>query len=139
MKITSKGRYGIKILLDLVKNSNENHWIKSKEISERQNIPIKYLEQIMNILKKCGYVESSRGADGGYRLSKEPEAITLYEVLKCLEGDLSILDPKSDISSGRAGLFWKEIDEKIQEMLSINLKEFLNKLENQDDVFMYYI
>lgn len=139
MKITSKGRYGIKIMMDLAKNYNSNIVVKSKEISERQNIPIKYLEQIINILKKSGFVVSIRGAEGGYRLSRPPEEITLYDVLKCLEGNLSIIDPKSDISIGNAGLFWKEIDMIIKEKLNINLREFLSKIENNNEFLMYYI
>ncbi len=139
MKITSKGRYGIKIMIDLAKYYNSNTLIKSKEISVRQNIPIKYLEQIINSLRKCGFVKSIRGAEGGYRLAKPPENITLYEILECLEGPLSIIDSKSDIVQGDAGLFWKEIDNKIKEMLSINLIEFINKMENNKDFLMYYI
>jgi len=139
MKITSKGRYGIKIMIDLTKYYNSNTLIKSKEISVRQNIPIKYLEQIINSLRKCGLVKSIRGAEGGYRLAKPPENITLYEILECLEGSLSIIDSKSDIVQGDAGLFWKEIDIKIKEMLSINLIEFINKMENNKDFLMYYI
>ncbi|GIX42846.1 MAG: AsnC family transcriptional regulator [Leptospiraceae bacterium] len=139
MKITSKGRYGIKIMIDLVKYYNSNTLVKSREISERQNIPIKYLEQIINNLRKCGLVISIRGAEGGYKLSKPPETITLYDILKCLEGNLSIIDPKSDIVQGDAGLFWKEIDNKIKDMLSINLVDFMNKMENNDDSLMYYI
>jgi len=139
MKITSKGRYGIKIMIDLAKYYNSNTLIKSKEISVRQNIPIKYLEQIINSLRKCGFVKSIRGAEGGYRLAKPPENITLYEILECLEGSLSIIDSKSDIVQGDAGLFWKEIDLKIKDMLSINLIEFMNKMENNKDFLMYYI
>jgi Rrf2 family protein len=139
MKITSKGRYGIKIMIDLAKYYNSNTLIKSKEISGRQNIPIKYLEQIINSLRKCGLVKSIRGAEGGYRLAKPPENITLYEILECLEGSLSIIDSKSDIVQGDAGLFWKEIDLKIKDMLSINLIEFINKMENNKEFLMYYI
>jgi Rrf2 family protein len=139
MKITSKGRYGIKIMIDLAKYYNSNTLIKSKEISVRQNIPIKYLEQIINSLRKCGFVKSIRGAEGGYRLAKPPENITLYEILECLEGSLSIIDSKSDIVQGDAGLFWKEIDLKIKDILSINLIEFMNKMENNKDFLMYYI
>ena len=126
-------------MIDLTKYYNSNTLIKSKEISVRQNIPIKYLEQIINSLRKCGLVKSIRGAEGGYRLAKPPENITLYEILECLEGSLSIIDSKSDIVQGDAGLFWKEIDIKIKEMLSINLIEFINKMENNKDFLMYYI
>lgn len=139
MKITSKGRYGIKIMLELAKHYNKNLFVKSKEISEKQNIPIKYLEQIINNLKKCGLVESIRGAEGGYKIAKNPETITIYEILQCLEGNLSILDSKNDFIKGDSGQFWLEIDEKIRSMLSINLYDFINRIENNKDSMMYYI
>ncbi len=139
MKITSKGRYGIKIMIDLAKNYNNNYLIKSKEISERQNIPIKYLEQIINNLRKCGLVISIRGAEGGYKLARSPENITLYDILVCLEGNISIIEQKGDIVQGEAGKFWKEIDAKIKEMLSVDLITFINKIEKNDESIMYYI
>ncbi|MFN3605391.1 MAG: RrF2 family transcriptional regulator [Leptonema sp. (in: bacteria)] len=139
MKITSKGRYGIKIMLELAKNYNKDLYIKSKEISEKQNIPIKYLEQIINNLKKCGLVDSIRGAEGGYKIARNPESITIYEILQCLEGNLSILDPHSDLIKGDSGQFWKEIDKQIQSMLSINLNDFITRIENNNDFIMYYI
>lgn len=139
MKITSKGRYGLKIMIELAKHYNKSIFIKSKEISEKQNIPIKYLEQIINSLKKCGLVESIRGSEGGYKIAKNPENITIYEILLCLEGNLSIIDPKNDFVSGESGNFWKEIDNQIKTMLSINLNDFIIKLENHQDSIMYYI
>lgn len=139
MKITSKGRYGIKIMIDLAKNYNNNLLIKSKEISDRQDIPIKYLEQIINSLRKCGLVKSIRGAEGGYKLARSPESITLYDIILCLEGNISIIEQKDDIVKGEAGKFWKEIDVKIKEMLSIDLLSFINKIEKDESSIMYYI
>lgn len=126
-------------MLYLARNFSRHQLRKSREIAENQNIPVKYLEQIMNSLKKCNLVESIRGAEGGYRLPRPPEEITIYEILKCLEGDLSILENSNELLQSPAGNFWKEIDRKIQEMLSINLKEFLDRMENREESFMYYI
>lgn len=139
MKITSKGRYGLKIMLELSAKESLGRLIKSREIAERQNIPVKYLEQIINILKRQRLVLSVRGAEGGYRLAKDPDEITVYQILTALEGDLSILDKNSDLNEGYRAIFWTDIDSQIKEMLNIQLSEFLNKSMQMGETPMYYI
>ena len=76
MKISTKGRYALRTMIDLaMNNTGEN--ISIKAIAERQGISTKYLEQIISILNKAGYVKSERGANGGYRLTKKPEEYTV--------------------------------------------------------------
>ena len=82
MKISTKGRYAVRVMLDLALN-------KVKEIAGRQGISEKYLEQIIAVLNKAGYVKSVRGAQGGYRLAKEPEEYTVGMVLRLTEGSLA--------------------------------------------------
>jgi Rrf2 family cysteine metabolism transcriptional repressor len=113
--------------------------MKSREIAENQNIPLKYLEQIINMLKKRGFVISVRGAEGGYRIARHPREITVYQILTALEGDLSILDKNSDLNDGYRALFWNEIDNRIREMLDINLEDFLHQSRSIQDSLMYYI
>ena len=72
MKISTKGRYALRLMLDLAQN-NTGEMIRVKEISERQGISEKYLEQIITMLKRANYVKSLRGAQGPYRLAKEPK------------------------------------------------------------------
>lgn len=139
MKITSKGRYGLKIMLELSAPEAHNRLLKSREIAEKQNIPLKYLEQIINILKKRGLVISVRGAEGGYRIARDPREITVFQILTALEGDLSILDKNSDLNEGYRALFWNDIDNRIKEMLDINLLDFLNQSRSVQDSLMYYI
>ena len=139
MKITSKGRYGLKIMLELSAPEARSRLLKSREIAENQNIPLKYLEQIINILKKRGLVISVRGAEGGYRIARDPQEITVFQILTALEGDLSILDKNSDLNEGYRALFWTEIDHRIKEMLDINLLDFLNQSRSIQDSLMYYI
>jgi Rrf2 family cysteine metabolism transcriptional repressor len=139
MKITSKGRYGLKIMLELARPEMQNRLMKSREIAENQNIPLKYLEQIINMLKKRGFVISVRGAEGGYRIARHPREITVYQILTALEGDLSILDKNSDLNDGYRALFWNEIDNRIREMLDINLEDFLHQSRSIQDSLMYYI
>lgn len=99
MKISTKGRYAVRVMLDLALH-NTGECIKVKEIATRQGISEKYLEQIIAVLNKAGYVKSVRGAQGGYRLSKEPEDYTVGMVLRLTEGSLApvaCLDDGADI------------------------------------------
>lgn len=88
MKISTKGRYAVRVMLDLAKH-NTGECIKVKEIAERQGVSEKYLEQIIGVLNKAGYVKSVRGAQGGYRLVKEPGEYTVGMILRLTEGSLA--------------------------------------------------
>ncbi len=88
MKISTKGRYALRIMADLAIHDN-GKYIRLKEISERQAITLKYLEQIMSLLTKAGYVKSYRGNSGGYMLARKPEEYTVGEILRTTEGSLS--------------------------------------------------
>ena len=76
MKISTKGRYALRIMIDLAENAN-GEYIRLKDISARQGITLKYMEQIMPMLTKAGYVRSYRGNNGGYMLAKEPEILSV--------------------------------------------------------------
>ena len=88
MKISTKGRYATRIMLDLALNNN-GECIKVKDIAARQGISEKYLEQIIAVLNKAGYVKSVRGAQGGYRLTKKPEEYTIGMILRLTEGSMA--------------------------------------------------
>ncbi len=88
MKISTKGRYALRLMLDLA-NNHQYGYTPVKEISLRQDISDKYLEQIISRLSKAGLVISARGAQGGYKLAKEPAECTVGEILRVLEGDLA--------------------------------------------------
>lgn len=85
MKITTKGRYAIHILYDLAVNGTE-HPVSVKEMATRQEISVKYTEQIISILNKAGYVSSSRGFQGGYRLTKPLNEYVIGDILRLTEG-----------------------------------------------------
>ena len=88
MKLSTKGRYGLRALIDLALFS-ENEPVSIASIAERQSISVSYLEQLMAKLKKAGLVESIRGAQGGYVLAKQIETITVGDILRALEGNLN--------------------------------------------------
>lgn len=91
MKLSTKGRYGLRALIDLAQYSGEAP-VSITSISARQDLSERYLEQLMSLLKKAGIVRSVRGAGGGYVLAKELEKISVGDVLRALEGDLSPVD-----------------------------------------------
>ena len=91
MKLSTRGRYGIHTMYDLALNGEKGPQ-SIKAIAEREGIPEAYLEQLIAVLKREGLVNSTRGAQGGYVLARKPEAITVGDVLRALEGGLSLVD-----------------------------------------------
>ena len=84
MKISTKGRYALRLMLDLAEHQNEG-FIALKDIAERQNISKKYLEQIVPMLNKAGLLRTNRGYQGGYQLSRQPSEYTLGDILRVTE------------------------------------------------------
>ena len=91
MKISTKGRYGLRVMIDLAIQSetDKDKYISLSEISSRQQISVKYLEMIVGILAKSGLVLSLRGKFGGYRLMRDPSEYTVGEILRALEGSFA--------------------------------------------------
>ena len=87
MKISTKGRYALRIMLDLAMN-DRSQLVPLKAIAARQNITVKYMEQIMTPLSRAGFVTSERGANGGYRLSRSPENYRVGDILRVMEGSI---------------------------------------------------
>ena len=88
MKVSTKGRYALRLMVDLGLQE-EDSYISLKDISRRQNISIKYLEQIVTPLNRAGLVRSARGAQGGYRLAKAPAEYTAGQILRTIEGSMA--------------------------------------------------
>lgn len=88
MKISTKGRYALRLMLDLAIN-HTGSYIPLKTVAQRQEISDKYLEQIIHQLSKAGFVQSARGAQGGYRLTRTPAQYTIGEILRSVEGSLA--------------------------------------------------
>ena len=120
MKISTKGRYAIKLMLDLALYS-KGQPVKIKEIAKRQGISEKYLEQIISVLNRAGYVRSVRGAQGGYLLRKAPEEYTVGMILRLTEGSLApvaCLDEGDDVDCEKREecvtlILWKKINDAI--------------------------
>ena len=98
MKISTKGRYALRMMLDLAIHQNEG-FVSLKDIADRQGISKKYLEQIVPLLNRTGMLRTNRGYQGGYRLAKSPDAYTVGEILRLTEGDLAPLPVYREIPS----------------------------------------
>lgn len=87
MKVSTKGRYAIRLMIDI--GIQNNGYVRLKDVAKRQEISIKYLEQIVGSLQKAGLLLSSRGAQGGYRLAKDPTEYKIGEILRATEGSIA--------------------------------------------------
>ena len=130
MNITTRGRYALKIMIDLAKQKGDTP-ISLKAVSQRQGISMKYLEAIAGILNKAGYLLSSRGKNGGYRLAKEPKDCNVCQILRCTEGSLApvaCVDGGCPNSEGCVTLpLWAGLDRCIDAYLSgITLQDVLD-------------
>ena len=130
MNITSKGRYALQVMLDLAQHRDEG-FISLKTIADRQGYSMKYLEMIVGQLKKAELLSSTRGKEGGYKLTRPPEDYTVGEILRCMEDNLA---PVSCIKSGGvccelAGMtapMWKELDDITNSYLDdVSLQDLL--------------
>lgn len=123
MKISTKGRYALRIMVDLAQQQS-SAFIPLRDVSERQDISEKYAEMIVGLLSKTGFLFSSRGKGGGYKLAQPPEAITVGAVLKAVEGSLapvSCLEIPNNVCP-RADRcvtlpMWRELERRIDEYL----------------------
>lgn len=95
MKLSSKSEYALLALIDLAKIHKSNKLSTISVIAERNQIPKKYLEQILLILKRGGYLKSYKGAEGGYKLAKEPKKISLAEIIRLMDGALAPVESVS--------------------------------------------
>lgn len=89
MMVSTRGRYALRMMIDLAENSHGGAYIAMKDIAERLEISKKYMEQIMPVLVKNGLVEGMQGQGGGYRLTRRPEEYRVGEILRLTEGDLA--------------------------------------------------
>ena len=144
MKVSTKGRYGLKALVDIAMYSN-SEVVTLKSISERQNISEGYLEQIFSTLRKSGLVIGRKGAQGGYSLSKPINEITIGEILRVLEGELVLVDVNNistvdNLENCINQNLWNVINKNINDYFdSINLEDLVNKYKSESHNFVYII
>ena len=132
MKISTKGRYALRIMMDLAINSN-GKYISLTDISKRQEISNKYLEQIIALLNRAGFLDTARGQTGGYKLVKMPKEYVIGDILRATEGDLAPIyclteDGECNRQEGsKTYSFWNGLDEVINEYVNNKTLEDLIK------------
>jgi len=145
MKLSTKGRYGIRLMVDLALHHGEGQ-ILLKDIAERQEISEKYLWQLIPPLKNAGLLSSTRGAHGGYMLTKPPAQITLKDIVIAVEGSMCLVDcvdnpsvcSRADTCASRD--VWCEISEKILQALeAITLEKLVEHQQRKTKALTYVI
>ncbi len=145
MRISTKGRYGLRVLVDIALHPDES--VILRDIARRQSISEKYLWQVINPLKAAGFVHSLRGSKGGYMLAKDPAEITVLDVVTALEGPVSIVECLS--GEDACGLqvecatrdVWRKVEDGIKEIMrGITLADLVRKQrESQSRSVLSYV
>lgn len=144
MKISTRGRYGIRLLIDLAEHFKEAH-VALATIAERQNISARYLEQVAVILRRAGYIRSVKGASGGYTLVQNPTDIIIGDALRVLEGDILLVD---DLRPGeRENKLQQCIRTTVYNRLNARVANFFDRISlssilgtvDPDESYMYFI
>ncbi|GHV06843.1 Rrf2 family transcriptional regulator [Campylobacterota bacterium] len=134
--ISSKGHYSLSAMLYLAQNQYQ--LVQIKEIAEGSNIPQNYLEQLLVQLKKVGFVESIRGAKGGYKMAINPKKVTVLEILAAMESEAQSPE-KYGLDSVVLNGFWEEMSRKIEAVFSVPLQELVDRVESYNEAVMYHI
>lgn len=138
MKLSTKGRYGLRAMLDIAL-SEEDGPIANHTIAQRQEISERYLEQLLIPLKRAGLVKSIRGSQGGYRLGRAPKDISVGDIIRVLEGPLAPVDCVNELNpedckradSCVTRLIWTEVRNSVTEILdSYSLEDLVNESHN---------
>lgn len=136
MKISTKGRYALRMMLDLAEHRNEGY-VTLKDIAQRQGISKKYLEQIVPLLNKADILRANRGYKGGYTLVKEPSEYTVGDILRIAEGSLAPVSCVDGVECARCDNcmtihVWQGLDQVITEYLDgITLQDILDDYKNR--------
>ena len=146
MKLSTKGRYGLRALVDLAANE-AGEAVSLAQTAKRQMLSLNYLEQVFGMLRRAGIVVGVKGSNGGFRLARSMDDITVKEILEALEGKFSIADGAGEdtqdpVQNALRDLLWDEIDRKIKQFLREKtlgslVREYRRNLEK--GTIMYYI
>jgi Rrf2 family protein len=149
MRLSTKGRYGVRAMFDLAMHADEGA-VALKSVAQREHISEKYLEHLFASLKKAGLIHSVRGAQGGYRLGKPPEEITIGDIIRVLEGPVSptecVIEETGSKRCERSAecvmrLVWCKVKDEIDRVLdSITLADICEEQRRlRDEGYMFYI
>lgn len=147
MKVSTKGRYGLRAMVDLAIHSSDGH-VALNAIADRQDISVNYLEQVFSTLRKAGLVKSIKGAQGGYMLSMRPSQMTVGMILRALEGKLVVVDETENTGADQSVqhciqlMVWDVMTETVNKMVDqMTLEDLVNEYRNLsgNETSVYYI
>jgi Rrf2 family protein len=139
MKISAKEEYACLAVMELALNYDPDIPIRVQDIAERQKIPVKFLFQIMQVLKRVDIVRSKRGTDGGYVLARPPEEITVGDVIQSISGPFVQLSPHGE-STYQFKPIWEQVDQAIGSVLNeVTFSGLVQQTRSRDRQIMYHI
>ena len=144
MKISTRGRYGIRLLIDLAEHTGEPH-VSLASVAERQHISVRYLEQVAVILRRAGFIRSVKGASGGYALAMRPQDIIIGDALRELEGDMLVVDPplpgttESTLQRCIRLTVFGRLNDRIAQVIDRKTLASVVGTIDPDDSYMYFI
>ncbi|MDR3145409.1 MAG: Rrf2 family transcriptional regulator [Treponema sp.] len=144
MKISTRGRYGMRLLIDLAEHTGESH-VALANVAERQHISVRYLEQVVIILRRAGFIRSIKGASGGYTLARPPQDIIIGDVLRVLEGDMLVVDPplpnarESELQRCIRLTVFDRLNERIAGVIDRQTLASVIGTVDPDESYMYFI
>jgi Rrf2 family transcriptional regulator, cysteine metabolism repressor len=147
MKVSTKGRYGLRAMVDLAIHSTEGH-VALNAVADRQDISVNYLEQVFSTLRKAGLVKSIKGSQGGYLMAMQPSQMTVGMILRALEGKLVVVDETENTGAQKSvqhciqKMVWDVMTETVNDMVDhVTLEDLVNEYENLSgkDTSVYYI
>ncbi|NEQ30281.1 MAG: Rrf2 family transcriptional regulator [Leptolyngbya sp. SIO4C5] len=144
MELTCKSEYALMALLELSAHYSSGEPLQIRQIANQQNIPDRYLEQLLATLRRAGLVRSQRGAKGGYLLTREPWQITLHEVICCIEGLDAQAEPETTPKTAEGAVVcevWQEARQAAEAILQkYTLQDLVDKRNAKRQLdLMYYI
>jgi Rrf2 family protein len=144
MKISTRGRYGVRLLIDLAEHMDEPH-VSLASIAKRQHISVRYLEQVAVILRRTLFIRSVKGASGGYTLARRPEDIIIGDALRELEGDMLVVDPplpnvrETKLQTVIRQTVFDRLNERIASVIDRETLASLIGTVDPDESYMYFI
>lgn len=147
MRVSSKGRYGLAVMVRMAQIANKSEYTSIISIAEKLDISKIYLEQVFSLLKKAELLKSIKGSQGGYKLTKSPDKITAGDILRAIETSLfekterSVSTDSIEIDKSMETLVWDKIDSAVLKSLdSVSLSDLVNETEKyNNDNYMFYI
>ena len=137
LSINSKSRYGLLATLSLAEHYGQG-LLQIKDISNQKNIPLQYLGQIFNLLVKADIINSVRGKNGGYKLSRNPSVVTVLQIIEVLEGGIELVE-KENVTDDAIQELLHLAESKLREVFNVSLADLLSRQQEKEHILLFDI